>query len=130
MNSKSNQSERPLTGSSMLSEVAWRAIADSLGLSQRQIEILRGVFDGRKETAIADDLGISSHTVHTHMERIYHKLDINGRLELVQFIIAEFLRLTADPTNNAPPICGYWAAHKCPMYSDGSDCHDAVSPDS
>jgi DNA-binding CsgD family transcriptional regulator len=114
----------------MLSELAWRAIADSLGLSQRQIEILRGVFDGRKETVIADDLGISSHTVHTHMERIFHKLGINGRLELVQFIIAEFLRLTADLTSGVPPICGYWSAHKCPMYSFGSDRRDGVSPGS
>jgi DNA-binding CsgD family transcriptional regulator len=112
----------------MLSEVAWCAIAESLSFSQKQIAILRGVFDGRKETAIADDLGMSPHTVHTHMERIYHKLGINGRLELVQFIVAEFLKLTADMTSGMPPICGYWATHKCPMHSHGSDRHDAVSP--
>lgn len=128
MNSKSNEGGLLPTGSGMLSEVAWRTIAESLSLSQRQVEILRGVFDGRKEAAIADDLGISPHTVHTHIERIYHKLGINGRLMLVQFIIAEFLRLTADLTSGVPPICGYWAADKCPMHRNGIDRHDAVSP--
>lgn len=112
----------------MLSKAAWCAIAESLGFTKRQIEILRGVFDGKKEAAIADDLGISPHTIHTHMERIYHKLGISGRLDLVQFIMAEFLRLTAAMTSGVPPICGYWVAHKCPFHDHDSDRSDPLSP--
>lgn len=99
----------------MLSAAAWTAIANSLELSKRHVEVVKAVFDDEKELAIAAGLGISPHTVHTHLERIYQKLRVRGRLELVQLIIAEFLRLTADVTSGIPPICGYWASHECPL---------------
>lgn len=107
--------ERPLTGSKMLSDQAWRAIAEALDLSTRHLEIVQAVLDDAKETAIADDLGISEHTVHTHLRRIYQRLQVHDRLELVQRIIVEFLRLTADLTSGLPPVCGYWASGKCPL---------------
>ena len=62
----------------MFSDSIWRLLAGSLELSQREFQILQAVFDDQKESAIAANLGISSHTVHTHLERLYHKL---GRYE-------------------------------------------------
>jgi len=130
MSSKSHESgkSRP-TGSSMLSDIAWRAITESLGFSRRHMQILQGVFDDDKESVIAENLGISPHTVHTHLERIYRKLGVRGRLELVQLILAEFLRLIADVTSGVPPICGYWASKQCPLHgSFGVIPPDGVSP--
>jgi DNA-binding NarL/FixJ family response regulator len=101
--------------SSMLSDAAWLAIAGSLDLSKRQIEIIHSVFDDATEYTIGQDLGISLHTVHTHLERIYHKLGVHDRIELVLRVLAEFLRLTADAASGLPPVCGRRAAGECPF---------------
>jgi DNA-binding CsgD family transcriptional regulator len=84
-------------------------------LSRRQIQIIRAVFDDDKEATMAAALGISTHTVHTHLERIYRRLEIHDRVELVLLILAEFLRLTADITSGLPPLCGQQTAGKCPL---------------
>lgn len=99
----------------MLSARAWASIARSLNLSRRQTQIVRAVFDDDKETAIAANLGISAHTVHTHLERIYQKLQAHDRVQLVCLVLNEFLRLTLDATSGLPPICGRWAAGDCPL---------------
>jgi len=65
----------------------------SLGLSPRERQIVRRVFDDLKENAIADDLSISPHTVHTHVERLYHKLGIGSRCEIVVRVFREYLAL-------------------------------------
>lgn len=103
------------TGSAMLSSQAWRAIAGSLGLSGRQVQIVRAVFDDATEFAIAQDFAISPHTVHTHLDRIHQKLGVHDRVELVLLVLAEFLRLTADITSGLPPVCGRRAVGTCPL---------------
>ena len=35
------------------------------------------------EKQLADSLGISPHTLHSHIKSIYHKLDVRGRLPLI-----------------------------------------------
>jgi DNA-binding NarL/FixJ family response regulator len=66
-------------------------IANSLRISDRELQIIQGIFDGRKELAIADDLTISVHTVHTHLERLYRKLNVSSRVGLVLSILSEYL---------------------------------------
>ena len=104
-----------LRGSTMLSGRAWLAVADTLDLSKRQIQIVRAVFDDATEYAISQDLSISQHTVHTHLERIHRKLKVHGRVELVILILGEFLRLTADAATGLPPVCGRRAVGACPF---------------
>jgi DNA-binding CsgD family transcriptional regulator len=99
----------------MFAAKAWQAIAHSLDLSRRQMEILMAVFDDEKELVIAERLEISQHTVHSHMERMYQKLGVHSRLDLVRLTMAQFLTLTADITTGVPPICGYWVSQECPM---------------
>jgi len=60
---------RPALGAAMLSELAWREISDSLRLSRRELEIVRAMFDDRKELAIAAELGVTPRTVHHRRER-------------------------------------------------------------
>jgi ATP/maltotriose-dependent transcriptional regulator MalT len=63
---------------SILTYDAWKTIAKSLRISDRELEIIQGIFDDRKELAIADELKISMHTVHTHLERLYRKLGVSA----------------------------------------------------
>ena len=76
---------------SILSHDAWKTIAKSLRISDRELEIIQGIFDDRKELAIADELKISMHTVHTHLERLYRKLGVSSRVALVLYILSEYL---------------------------------------
>jgi DNA-binding CsgD family transcriptional regulator len=77
----------------VFSDDLWRDLAHSLKLSQRESEILQAVFDDHKESRIADNLGISSHTVHTHFERLYRKLGVSSRVTLVWRVFVEYLSL-------------------------------------
>jgi DNA-binding NarL/FixJ family response regulator len=78
----------------MFSETTWKQMAHSLKLSGQELHVVQGVFDDYTESAIANRLGISPHTVHTHCERLYRKLAVTDRVKLVLRIIDEFLVLT------------------------------------
>jgi DNA-binding CsgD family transcriptional regulator len=102
-------------GSKILCDQAWRAIALSLRLSKRQIQIVRAIYDDATELAIAEAFGISAHTVHTHLDRIHKKLRVHSRVELVLLVFDEFLRLTVSGTAGLPPVCARHAQGKCPL---------------
>ena len=101
-------------GSSMFSGEAWVEIAHSLGLSGRELQIVRGTFDDKTEIAMAADLHISPSTVHTHVERLHHKLRIANRVQLLLRVMQEFLFLTGSPVTRLPPICANHSTHRCP----------------
>lgn len=101
-------------GSSMFSPDAWKQIGRSLGLSGRQLQIVRGTFDDKTELAMAADLRISPSTVHTHVERLHHKLAITDRAQLLLRVTREFLALTATPGNDLPPVCADRGTNRCP----------------
>ena len=78
---------------SLLSGAEWRSIARRLSLSSREIEVVQGIFDGEKVASIALSLGISYHTVNTHVERLYQKLGVGNRCQLLTRIFAAYLSL-------------------------------------
>jgi len=90
----------PPSASSLFSENTWLTLARRLHLSPRERQLVRAVFDEETEQAIALTLGISVRTVHTHFERLYHKLGVKTRVGLVVRVFQEFLVLsnTATPT--------------------------------
>ena len=110
-----NRSPARLAGSAMFSLQAWEEIARSLKLSGRELQLARGVFDDEKDHNIASALGVSVHTIHTHFERLHHKLGITDRAQLLQRVMQEFLALTASPENVLPPICANRATGRCPL---------------
>ena len=77
----------------MFSEQQWRSIRAGLHLSGREFQIVQCVFDGEQESVIARELSISAHTVHTHLERLYHKLSVRNRAELLLRIFAAYISL-------------------------------------
>ena len=102
------------TGAGLFCERTWTVLAVNLKLSGRELQIVRGIFNDQKEYTIAAELGVSPHTVHTERERLYRKLGINDRLQLMLRIIAEFHALTLDGTT-LPPICAFRTAGHCPL---------------
>lgn len=83
-------------GSPMSSSIAREVIRSLIGsepgpaapcspLSAREVEVLRVLADGRRYKEIADDFGISLHTVRTHIHHIYQKLHVQKRSEATEF---------------------------------------------
>lgn len=56
-------------------------------LTDRQREILQGLVDGKSYKMIADDCSITLETVRDHIKKIYKKLQINSRGELVSMLL-------------------------------------------
>jgi DNA-binding NarL/FixJ family response regulator len=52
-------------------------------LTARESEILWGIAKGFSYNDIADQLGLSRHTVPTHIKNIYRKLEVNSRSEAI-----------------------------------------------
>jgi DNA-binding NarL/FixJ family response regulator len=65
--------------------------ASEAPLSPREIEILQKVAYGATTKEVADQLGISFHTVKTHLERIFEKLGANDRAQAVAIAIRQGL---------------------------------------
>lgn len=60
---------------------------DKRVLSEREIEVLRLVAQGRRIKEVAELLGISVKTVETYRGRVMLKLGIDNLAELVKFAI-------------------------------------------
>lgn len=58
-------------------------IAD-IGLSQREIQIIRLSAEGLKASEIADRIFLSVHTVNTHRQRIYAKMDVKNVSDMLR----------------------------------------------
>ncbi len=70
-------------GSDVFTVNEWQSLAEELHLSGRELQIVRHIFDDEKESMIARHLGMSPHTVHTHIGRLYRKLDTGSRCGLI-----------------------------------------------
>ena len=77
----------PLLSRQELWEIAWK-----LEFTDRQSDILPYLVKDEKESAIAKGLGISPHTVHTHLNRLYAKLGVSSRVELIVLLVQEHQR--------------------------------------
>lgn len=78
-----------------LARSSWTAIAGELRLSGRQTEIVRGVLDNLDVDQIAAKLQIKPRTVRAHVEKVYKRLGLRNRCELVLLVFA--VHLARDP---------------------------------
>ncbi len=80
----------------LASSAVVRAV-DSSGmslLSKREMDVVRSLAEGLTNREIAERLGLSQHTIKNYLFRVYDKLGVSSRLELL------FMTLTQD---SAPP---------------------------
>ena len=55
-------------------------------LTERELEITKLVAAGKKNKAIAEELNLSPHTIHTHRKNILKKLGVSSALELSIYV--------------------------------------------
>lgn len=84
--------ERVLSGkkwisSELINKLARSTSEDSIPkLTERQRDLLRFLQQGRDNKAIANEMGISIKTVENNLTRLYRRLEVQSRLEAVNFI--------------------------------------------
>lgn len=88
-----------------MGEDCLRALQRTLGLSPRQTELIEAVLSDRTEQAIAGDLGISAHTVHTHFTRLYQRLGVQNRTQLVVLLFRTYHELVRKGECGLDPLC-------------------------
>jgi DNA-binding CsgD family transcriptional regulator len=92
----------------------WDVVARHLTLSPRERQVLAEILDDQTEQAVADELDISAHTVHTHLARIYQKLSVSSRTELVGRVWQCYAQLSADCDSGVPTLCDRRRRGECP----------------
>ncbi|MBL8326405.1 MAG: response regulator transcription factor [Rubrivivax sp.] len=65
------------------SDAAAQAVSTAASLSARESEILRLIAKGLPFETVGEVLGVSAHTVVTHVKKIYRKLQVHSRGEAV-----------------------------------------------
>lgn len=58
---------------------------DDVGLGPREQQVLEFLVDGLSYKEIAADLGITTNTVATYVRRIYEKLHVRSRREIIAY---------------------------------------------
>jgi DNA-binding NarL/FixJ family response regulator len=74
------------------------------GLTQREAEILAMIARGKTNTEIAAELFLSSHTVKSHISRIFAKNSSADRAAAIRYAHRHGLQLTSS-TCNSPQTC-------------------------
>jgi DNA-binding CsgD family transcriptional regulator len=59
------------------------------GLTDRELEILRLIANGRSNRQVAEDLFLSARTVERHVANIYRKIDVHNRAEATAYALGE-----------------------------------------
>jgi len=93
----------------------WAVLSQQMKLSKRELQMVKAVFDDKREDSIARDLGLSPHTVRTYMERLHGKLGVKSRTALMTAILGEFLKAVIQPNSPLSPICAKRAQSDCPF---------------
>ena len=60
------------------------AALEALHLTPRETEVLGRLVEDDTEAAIADALGVSPHTIRTHVKNLYAKLHVHSRAQAVR----------------------------------------------
>ena len=71
----------------LLARLDWDRARRELGLSPRELDIVREQMIGRSQSEAAADLGMALGTLKTHTRRLYRKLAVSNRTELALSVL-------------------------------------------
>ena len=61
------------------------------GITAREVEVLELVILGKTNKEIANALIISEHTVKNHLSRIFHKMNVTDRSQIIALVYKRIL---------------------------------------
>jgi DNA-binding CsgD family transcriptional regulator len=83
----------------------WESLAEALQLTPRELDIVQCLLLGKSEIGVGRDLGISTNTVHTHLGRIYRKLEVRSIAGLILRIFATHIEHIRQAAKDARASC-------------------------
>ncbi|MCA9261118.1 MAG: helix-turn-helix transcriptional regulator, partial [Planctomycetales bacterium] len=84
----------------VFNEDEFKILTQSLALARRQSQVLEGVLRGMSDKKIAAELGVAPPTVRTHLQKLFRRLQVGDRTELVIEVFREFRRLDSRPATS------------------------------
>lgn len=58
-------------------------LISDLGLSRRELEVVKELVEGKSNKEIADELFLSESTIKSHLSNIYSKLEVKNRVQAI-----------------------------------------------
>jgi len=80
-----------------MDQATWKAVVDELSLSPQQTRIVELILHGFGDKRIAAELEISFSTLRSHLERIYHRLEVPGSKGLILLVLRTALARKGCP---------------------------------
>ena len=74
----------------LFDEFEWQIIASHLQIPERQVQVLRGVFDGMSDSEIAERLGVTLATERLHLSLLFERMGVGDRTSLVIQVFRSF----------------------------------------
>lgn len=82
--------KKPDSKNGIFTQAEWNQLSDKLGLSPRQSQVANLLLMGLSDKQIASKLDISTHTLRTYLDRMFTKMSVGDRCELIVHIFREF----------------------------------------
>ena len=95
-------------GSELLPFEAWSYIRKAMRLSERELTIVQQIFADVDPKNTAAELGMSAEALYMVLQKIYVKLRIGSRAELVVRVMSENLAFVADQPEAEFSGYSYW----------------------
>ena len=76
----------------LLNESSLQRLRENYGLSDRELAMIRYLYQGINNAEIAEALGLSENTIKTYNFRLYKKLGVENRIQVVNKIREELLK--------------------------------------
>ncbi|MDF9844700.1 DNA-binding CsgD family transcriptional regulator [Paenibacillus sp. PastF-1] len=87
----SRPKKRVVNGSRLLDSAALTLSKEEWGISPREEEVLELIVHGKTNKEIASALFISEHTVKNHLSRIFNKMNVTDRSQIIALIYKRIL---------------------------------------
>lgn len=87
----SQPKKRAITGTRLLDSAALTLPKEEWGISPREEEVLELIVHGKTNKEIASALFISEHTVKNHLSRIFSKMNVTDRSQIIALIYKRIL---------------------------------------
>lgn len=83
--------KKAITTIGLLSSSALKTPKEEWGITAREVEVLELIILGKTNKEIANALVISEHTVKNHLSRIFHKMNVTDRSQIIALVYKRIL---------------------------------------
>lgn len=89
--SREQQQEQAVSPGKLLNNAALKSPKEEWGISPREEEVLELIILGKTNKEIASALFISEHTVKNHLSRIFNKMNVTDRSQIIALVYKRIL---------------------------------------